>query len=210
MNRFDVKMEQGTTDGDVDLDTNGLCLLSLDGGGVRGLSSLYILKKLVDDANIGRKGPAKLKPCEMFDLIAGTSTGGYGCFLRDCYHRTNLYRLIAIMLGRLEMTVDECIEHYNGMMEPVFAEKKSKFGFSRFGTTPGLNHTAKYDSKKLEDAITAAIKASDGGKGDPNAMFRETDEVEGKKFSSKPPRGCRVYVTSTLAPSPRDQALIFA
>jgi hypothetical protein len=29
------------------LDTTGLCLLSLDGGGVRGLSTLYILKGLM-------------------------------------------------------------------------------------------------------------------------------------------------------------------
>jgi hypothetical protein len=30
------------------LDTTGLCLLSLDGGGVRGLSTLYILKGLMN------------------------------------------------------------------------------------------------------------------------------------------------------------------
>jgi hypothetical protein len=33
--------------GDNDLETRGLCLLSLDGGGVRGLSTLYILRALV-------------------------------------------------------------------------------------------------------------------------------------------------------------------
>ena len=30
------------------LDTTGLCLLSLDGGGVRGLSILYILKSIME------------------------------------------------------------------------------------------------------------------------------------------------------------------
>lgn len=60
------------------LDSTGLCLLSLDGGGVRGLSTLYILKGLMDRLNEKRppKTPAK-KPCEVFDLIGGTSTGGY-------------------------------------------------------------------------------------------------------------------------------------
>lgn len=82
------------------------------------------------------------------------------------------------MLGRLEMTVDECIDHYNLMMEPVFVQKKSWLGLSRFGVTADLKHTAKYDSKKLEVQIKAAIKASNGGKEDPNAMFRETDEAE--------------------------------
>jgi len=60
------------------LDTTGLCLLSLDGGGVRGLSSLYILKSIMDRLNTTRKakGLSPVKPCEMFDLIGGTSTGG--------------------------------------------------------------------------------------------------------------------------------------
>ena len=59
------------------LHTTGLCLLSLDGGGVRGLSTLYILKGLMDRLNSERKSAAPLKPCEIFDLIGGTSTGGY-------------------------------------------------------------------------------------------------------------------------------------
>jgi len=61
-------------------------ILSLDGGGVRGLSSLLILREIMngiadDSADEG------LKPCQYFDLIGGTSTGG----------------LIAIMLGALGM-----------------------------------------------------------------------------------------------------------
>ena len=61
-----------------DLDTTGLCLLSLDGGGVRGLSSLYILKGLMTRLNYEREavGLDHVKPCEIFDLIGGTSTGG--------------------------------------------------------------------------------------------------------------------------------------
>ena len=45
-------MEQETTlkhDGEPNpVDTTGLCLLSLDGGGVRGLSTLYMLKSIMD------------------------------------------------------------------------------------------------------------------------------------------------------------------
>jgi patatin-like phospholipase/acyl hydrolase len=61
------------------LDTTGLCLLSLDGGGVRGLSTLYILKIIMDRLNHDRTAAALplVKPCEVFDLIGGTSTGGY-------------------------------------------------------------------------------------------------------------------------------------
>lgn len=50
-----------------------LCLLSFDGGGVRGQSSLQILKQLMD--TISPDSPPK--PCDYFDMIGGTSTGRY-------------------------------------------------------------------------------------------------------------------------------------
>lgn len=56
------------------VETKGLRLLSLDGGGVRGLSSLLILQRLMDRMNAGAEHPRK--PCEIFDMIGGTSTGG--------------------------------------------------------------------------------------------------------------------------------------
>jgi hypothetical protein len=49
-----------------------LNLLSLDGGSLHGLSSLYILQRLMEAVNPD-KPP---KPCDYFDMIAGTSTGG--------------------------------------------------------------------------------------------------------------------------------------
>ena len=60
------------------LDTSGLCLLSLDGGGVWRLSTLMILKRLMERTNPERKnhGSPLAKPCELFGLIVGTSTGG--------------------------------------------------------------------------------------------------------------------------------------
>lgn len=58
------------------LNTDGLCLLSLDGGGVRGLSSLYILRDIMAQLNHERVDEESLKPCDVFDLIGGTSTGG--------------------------------------------------------------------------------------------------------------------------------------
>jgi patatin-like phospholipase/acyl hydrolase len=68
-------------------------ILSLDGGGVRGLSSLFILREIMKDIE-QQLGAADVKPCEYFDLIGGTSNGG----------------LIAIMLGTLGM-VSLIFEH---------------------------------------------------------------------------------------------------
>jgi patatin-like phospholipase/acyl hydrolase len=49
-----------------------LRLLCFDGGGIRGLSSLYLLKGLMESIF----GDAPPKPCDYFDMIGGTSTGG--------------------------------------------------------------------------------------------------------------------------------------
>ncbi|KAE8371346.1 acyl transferase/acyl hydrolase/lysophospholipase [Aspergillus bertholletiae] len=82
----------------------GLALLSLDGGGARGLSSLYILKNLMEQVAKAKGLEVIPKPCDFFDMIGGTSTGG----------------LIAIMLGHLHMSINECISAYLGIAEPVF------------------------------------------------------------------------------------------
>ena len=49
-----------------------------DGGGVRGLASLLILKRIMWalDERLGRDVKRPLLPCQHFDMIAGTSTGG--------------------------------------------------------------------------------------------------------------------------------------
>ena len=47
-----------------------------DGGGVRGLSSLYLLEQLMQLVNDKARNDPPLKPYEYFDMIGGTSTGG--------------------------------------------------------------------------------------------------------------------------------------
>lgn len=50
-----------------------LNLLCLDGGGIKGLSCLYILEKIL--AIKSRRGEEP-RPSEYFHMIGGTSTGG--------------------------------------------------------------------------------------------------------------------------------------
>ncbi|KAE8385569.1 hypothetical protein BDV23DRAFT_16028 [Aspergillus alliaceus] len=142
-------------------DKTGLCLLSLDGGGVRGLSTLYILKHLMNRLNQERPDRGPLKPCEVFDLIGGTSTGG----------------LIAIMLGRLEMSVDDCIETYIKLISTIF-EKKSRWPVNLSG-----NIRSRFDATKLESAIKEVV-TSHGAK-------------EMDLFNDGAKRGCRVFVCTT-------------
>ncbi|KAJ3670425.1 hypothetical protein LUZ60_010749 [Juncus effusus] len=76
----------------------GLRILSMDGGGMKGLATVQILKQI-------EKGTGK-RIHEMFDLICGTSTGG----------------MLAIALGVKQMSLDECEEIYKNLGKLVFAE----------------------------------------------------------------------------------------
>lgn len=64
--------------------------------------------------------------------------------------------LIAIMLGRLEMDVDECIVVYSKLMRIVFDEKSSRLPISWTGKIK-----AQFDPKSLKTAIEEVITRSD-------------------------------------------------
>ncbi|KAG9080908.1 hypothetical protein FRC06_006005, partial [Ceratobasidium sp. 370] len=83
-------------------DIRPLRLLSLDGGGVRGISSLRVLKAIMDRVSPGAR------PYEYFDLIAGTSTGG------ELFHHPGY------VARRLQMSVDDCIERYHHLAKQIF------------------------------------------------------------------------------------------
>ncbi|CCO32458.1 Calcium-independent phospholipase A2-gamma [Rhizoctonia solani AG-1 IB] len=106
-----------------------LRLLSLDGGGVRGISSLKILKDIMDRIKPGAR------PCDYFDLIAGTSTGG----------------LIAIMLGRLRMSVDECILYYHRLAKQIFKRNPA----AQAGSLAFVEH--RFSPDNLEEAIRQVV-----------------------------------------------------
>ncbi|KAG8741913.1 hypothetical protein FRC10_002278 [Ceratobasidium sp. 414] len=99
-----------------------LRLLSLDGGGVRGISSLRILKAIMDRISPGAR------PCEAL---------GVG--------------LIAIMLGRLRMSVDDCIKQYHRLAKKIFKRNKA-VQLSSFAS--GEN---RFSPVNLEEAIKNVV-----------------------------------------------------
>ncbi|KAF2853942.1 FabD/lysophospholipase-like protein [Plenodomus tracheiphilus IPT5] len=116
-----------------------LRILSLDGGGVRGYSMLIILQELMHRTFVETEGRAPKrhevpKPCEHFDLIAGTGTGG----------------LIAIMLGRLRMDVETCKDVYVRMTRRVFETDKTFAGIPYRSTL--------FKASKLEEAIMECVR----------------------------------------------------
>ena len=70
-------------------------------------------------------------------------------------------RLIAIMLGRLRMNVDECIEDYKRMGGIIFGRPRL---FSMRGPLPA--NRSKYDHEKLKVAVEAIVNHRLAGHGD--------------------------------------------
>lgn len=122
-----------------------LRLLSLDGGGVRGLSSLMVLDDLMEnialeEKRLGRRPQSDhtpLKPSDYFDLIGGTSTGG----------------IIAILLSRLRLDCKQCISIYTKLAEQIFKHDKS---IKLFGTKVPTGST-RFSGAVLERAIKSAL-----------------------------------------------------
>lgn len=149
-------------------------ILSLDGGGIRGYSSLLILRALmkaigeierqwpsdpaessfhpleppsvdsdalhryprINTKHTERNETSPWLPCHYFDYMAGTSTGG----------------LISIMLGRLRMSIDDCIDEYETLGPKVFAHPRW-FHLK----SPLFWPRDKYDHRSLEKAIREVI-----------------------------------------------------
>lgn len=131
-------------------------VFSFDGGGVRGLSTLIILKRIMlrvkhhersldppvqssyhpatcpHDILDRDNSTAGYYPCHYIDYMAGTSTGG----------------LIAIMLSRLRMDVDDTIEEFKRLASTIFGNPRK---FSIRG--PILWPRPKHDYRILEIAV---------------------------------------------------------
>ena len=121
---------------------------------------LIILQELMHRTFVEIEGKAPKrheipKPCEHFDLIVGTGTGG----------------LIAIMLGRLRLDVDTCKEVYVRMTRRVFETDKTFAGIPYRSTL--------FKASKLEEAIMECVREhtvyDDEGNDSNNAMSSRAD-----------------------------------
>jgi hypothetical protein len=99
---------------------------------------IIILQELMHRTYVEIEGKAPRrdqipKPCDHFDLIVGTGTGG----------------LIAIMLGRLRLDLEQCKELYVEMTRKVFQTDKTIAGIPYRSTL--------FKASMLEQAIKEAV-----------------------------------------------------
>jgi patatin-like phospholipase/acyl hydrolase len=119
----------------MDVSKEPLKVLCLDGGGCRAQSQILLLRHLfrhlpldcsVDD----------VKPCDYFDLICGTSSGG----------------IVALMLARLEMTIGEASDAFQKFTTDVFEKDEVLDAYLDGGT---------YELDRLEEAVGQMLEGRD-------------------------------------------------
>ncbi|KAJ7840799.1 acyl transferase/acyl hydrolase/lysophospholipase [Mycena olivaceomarginata] len=130
-----------------------------NGGGIRGLSMLIILKHLMYRLKVAEDLPDIPHPCDYFDLIGGTGTGG----------------LIALMLGRLRMSVEDAIKAYGELSKEVFSHVKPPGSAGRF------------KASKLEKVIKRIAREKSASQ-DPEEGLEDTRD-----------KACRTFVCATTA-----------
>ena len=141
-------------------------ILSLDGGGVRGLSIIIILKHLM--RNLNRKRQVEAQPWQEFDMIGGTSTGG----------------IIAIMLGRLHMTLDECEIAYKELSSKIFTAR-NRHNLDPRRMYDFLEANGKFSAQPLEESVREVLETC--------------HLAENELLQNRDPEACKVFVCATRA-----------
>lgn len=112
-------------------------ILSIDGGGIKGLYSVSILKKFEKKFNCTTS--------DHFDMICGTSTGG----------------LIALALS-LKIPAKEICDFYENKGELIFPKHKKRkipfFGTIDYGFLKQIAKGGKYSDKGLKEALIEIFK----------------------------------------------------
>lgn len=111
-------------------DTGAKRILALDGGGVKGMFTLGMLKIVEGELRRRAGGASAFRLCDYYDLIGGTSTGA----------------IIATGLA-LGMSVDELIELYMRLGPEVFGKNSGD----------GVFFQSKFESAKLRQSLRSAM-----------------------------------------------------
>ncbi|KAF2475025.1 uncharacterized protein BDR25DRAFT_280671 [Lindgomyces ingoldianus] len=146
-------------------DFAGVRILSLDGGGIRGIVELEVLNQI--QRNLGVDIPIRA----FFDLIVGTSTGG----------------IIALALGVKQWPVGKCIEQFKRLCDQAFTPREFHdiWGLQHLATA---HHGSIWETTPLYQALLESLGDSYlfGGCQDSDASYAArvavttTDEIASK------------------------------
>jgi hypothetical protein len=121
------------------------------------VSSILVVERIMHNIRDSLGLATTPRPCEWFDFIGGYGTGGYDLEFQIARRRSNPRgRLIAILLGQLGLTVDECDKFYYLLARHGFRSKKSSRLVRLVRVLRGLDRNL--SSKALEDAIATIVQ----------------------------------------------------
>mmetsp|Transcript_33096 Transcript_33096/g.82905 ORF Transcript_33096/g.82905 Transcript_33096/m.82905 type:complete len:1057 (+) Transcript_33096:2-3172(+) len=153
----------------------GLRILSMDGGGMRGIVTVRMLKEL--EARTGRS------VYEMFDLIGGTSTGG----------------ILATALGVKDYTLTQCDAMYSNLGHKVFSRPNQKVAedaswkeslYSMYNSSAQSMRIAMYGCKHDASAFEVLLKGT--------CNMTEIGALSDSFIDTAALGGPKVFVVSTL------------
>lgn len=112
--------------------TKPLKILTIDSGGLQGISTLLILDKLLNAIARNNGVPdSKPRPCDVFDVIAGIGPGGW----------------LALLLGRFQMDVSAALAEWYNLID--YIAPRSKIEELRMR----LIHQSYFDTDRLVEQI---------------------------------------------------------
>lgn len=173
--------------------TKPLKILTIDGGGLQGISTLLILDKLL--SAIARNNgvqDSKPRPCDVFDVIAGIGPGGW----------------LALLLGRFQMDVSAALAEWYHLIDCIAPRSKAEellmrlMQHSYFDTDRLLEQidhlTEFYETDKhmfftpqngtrCKHVFVSALKTDSKGTHLGYNLFRTYDCPEGSKVLDGPP-----------------------
>lgn len=117
----------------------GIRILALDGGGIRGIVELELLKAIESRINVRSTSGSSIPIQWFFDLIVGTSAGG----------------IIALGLTVKRWSVGHCITEFVRLCDKAFSPRELNGG--KLEKLVTLNHGSKWRTTPLYEALQQAF-----------------------------------------------------
>ncbi|MGB5943380.1 MAG: patatin-like phospholipase family protein [Leeuwenhoekiella sp.] len=157
------------------LATKKIKILSIDGGGIRGIIPGTILGYLENELRLRTKNP-KLKIGEYFDFIAGTSTGGILALLYSCPDAQGNFKYSAkdaldlyLELGEdiFELSLKQQIESIAGIIDEKYSEMELENALEQFLGETKLSESLRpnlitsYDIRNRNSFFFSSLEAAE-------------------------------------------------
>ena len=154
------------------------------------MSALFILKRVLDAFSRETGQYSVPKPCDCFDMIGGSSVGGYVPLCTFQYVQAfdlgaqmltmPNSRLVAILLGIYELSVDQAIKVFIDTLPRIFNKAK------KFTTFRAITGGTRYSSTYLAEVLASVEKRL--GYGSSAIHFPRNVSREGKCITYVNPR----------------------